>query len=278
MKCPVVELDRAEGRATGPMIVHLAVDDELTREFVQGLLAERVRPPQLGLGHVDRPLDPVLADRGWMVEFVVDPGDVGTEQDRSAVGVVEDAAHSETGPSLIGIGAHDTEVLDRARAGLVDRDFTPDAAGVVAGRTRQLRVEDGAHQVAAFVGIAERRHCDVDGETVLVGVAHQVRDLELVRDEVAVGIAHVGTVEPDITLLGDPVQGDPAAPILRHGRHREAMAVEDRAFVGEVGRVGPVAGHGDLGPVAVVECRFVEGPAELLTSRGGTPRAGQVHP
>ena len=56
------------------------------------------------------------------------------------------------------------------------------------------------------------------------------------------------------------------------------MAVEDRAFVGEVGRVGPVAGHGDLGPVAVVECRFVEGPAELLTSRGGTPRAGQVHP
>ena len=137
----------------------------------------------------------------------------------------------------------------------------------MAGRTRQLRIEDGAHQIAAFVGITERRHRDVDGETVLVGVVHQVRDLELVRDEVAVGVADIGAVEPDITLLGEPVQGDPAAPILRHGRHREAMAVEDRAFVGEVGRVGPVAGHGDLGPVAVVECRFVEGPAELLTSR-----------
>ena len=71
---------------------------------------------------------------------------------------------------------------------------------------------------------------------MLVGVAHQVRDLELVRDEVAVGIAHVGTVEQDITLLGDPVQGDPAAPILRHGRHREAMA-GGLALNGEVGRV-----------------------------------------
>ena len=65
-----------------------------------------------------------------MVEFVVDPGDVRSEQDRPAVGVVEDAAHGETGPSLVGIDAHDTEVLDRARAGLVDRDFAPDAAGL----------------------------------------------------------------------------------------------------------------------------------------------------
>ena len=40
VECPVAEPDRAEGRAAGPMIVHLAVDDELTREFVQGLLAE----------------------------------------------------------------------------------------------------------------------------------------------------------------------------------------------------------------------------------------------
>ena len=154
---------------TGPMIVHPAVDDELTREFVQGLLAERVRPPQLGLGHVDRPLDPVLADRGRVVEFVVDPGDVRSEQDRPAVGVVEDAAHGETGPSLVSIDAHDTEVLDRARAGLVDRDHAR-CHRVVAGRSRQLRIEDGAHQIAAFVGITERRHRDVDGETVLVGV------------------------------------------------------------------------------------------------------------
>ena len=128
------------------MIVHPTVDDELTREFVQGCSPSGA-PPQLGLGHVDRPLDPVLADRGRVVEFVVDPGDVRSEQGRPAIGVVEDAAHRKTGLSLVSIDAHDTEVLDRARAGLVDRDCSmplpgpaaPDSCGSRMAPIRLLR-------------------------------------------------------------------------------------------------------------------------------------------
>lgn len=135
----------------------------------------------------------------------------------------------------------------------------------MARRPRQLGVENGSHQIGAFVGITEGQGGDVQGDEVLVGRLalrsvwpHEVGDLELVGNEVAVGVADVGPVQPDVTLLCEAVEPEPSPSALRHRFHLEPVAVQHRALLGE-----PVVGHPGardrhLGPGAVVERRFVE--------------------
>ena len=84
----------------------------------------------------------------------------------------------------------------------------------------------------AALGVA--RH--LDGEDVVVAEPRQRRDVEAVREEVALGIAEVGAVEPHVGLVEDAVERDPAALARRRRRQVEAAAVQDRAVaVGECG-------------------------------------------
>ena len=275
---PVAHLDRAEGGAHGAVVVDLPVDHELASEVVEWLFPERVWPPEIGLRDVDRPLDSVLSYRSWMPEFVVDPGDAGTQGDRPTVWMVEDASQREARLRRVGIDAHDPEMLDGGCAGVFDGDRPPHPSGVVAGCPGEVWVEDGAHEIGTLVRIAEGRHGHVDCDEVVVAVAHEVSDLESVGNEIAVGVADIGTVEPDVSLLGQPVECDPAPASGLDGLHLEVVSEQNGALVGEAGGVGPVAGHLNLGPVAVVECGLVKRSPQLLAGGCRSPDAGQLHP
>ena len=54
----------------------------------------------------------------------------------------------------------------------------------------------------------------LDGEVVLAAGAQGVGDLEGVRGEVALGVAEVGAVEPDVALVEEAVEGQPGAAAL----------------------------------------------------------------
>ena len=58
----------------------------------------------------------------------------------------------------------------------------------------------------------------LDGEHVVVAEAGERRDVEAVGEEVALGIAEVGAVEPHVGLVEDAVERDPAPPARRRRR------------------------------------------------------------
>ena len=102
-----------------------------------------------------------------------------------------------------------------------------------------------------------RRTGDLDGEDVLLVELRECRDVEGVREEVALGVAEVGAIEPHVGLVEDAVECDPAAVAPSAGASgREAMPVHDRTIArGELVGVAPVSGDLDRFPVPVVGCR-----------------------
>ena len=99
-----------------------------------------------------------------------------------------------------------------------------------------------------------------------------IGDLEGVAVEVPLGGAEVGTVQPDVALVGHPVQLQPEPLVGGRFHGREPGPVEQRAlFPAEVGLVLPVPGDGDLRPVAIVQVVGGEGPAEGVVGHMGPP-------
>ena len=118
----------------------------------------------------------------------------------------------------------------------------------------------------------------LDGQHVVVAEAAERGDVEAVGEEVALGVAEVGAVEPDVGLVEDAVERDPPAGARRRRRQLEARAVEDRAVAGgQLGVGPPVAGHGDVEPAAVVDVEADAGPAQLVVGCARSPRARQFH-
>jgi len=113
---------------------------------------------------------------------------------------------------------------------------------------------------------------------VLVAVSHQVGDLKDVRHEVTIGVADIAAVEPDIALLGDAVEAEPAATLIIRNGGVESGAMQYRSLARHSWDVGPVAGNIDLVPTAVVEIGLVEGAPQFLRRRCCSPRPRQVHP
>ena len=90
-----------------------------------------------------------------------------------------------------------------------------------------------------------------------VRAGERLGDLERVREEVALGVAEVGAVEPDVALVEDAVER-PASCRRRPGRRSWSKRVRyssGPSRVGERRRRPPVAGHLDRLPVGVVEAR-----------------------
>ena len=52
---------------------------------------------------------------------------------------------------------------------------------------------------------------DLDAEGVLAAVGQRLGDLEGVGEEVALGVADVAAVEPDVALVEEPVEPQPPA-------------------------------------------------------------------
>jgi len=108
-------------------------------------------------------------------------------------------------------------------------------------------------------------------------VLHDVGYFELVRNEVSVGGANVGTVKPNVSLLGYAGKVEPPPPSRLEGSHLEAVSVKHGPLVGQSRRVGPVTRNAYLGPASVIEFGFVKRSAEFFASGGSAPEAGQVH-
>ena len=88
----------------------------------------------------------------------------------------------------------------------VDAHRPPDAARVPVGVEAVPVLEDaGEVALGGEVGRAGAGH--LDGEVVLAAGAQRVGHLEGVREEVALGVAEVGAVEPDVALVEEAVEG-----------------------------------------------------------------------
>ena len=56
-----------------------------------------------------------------------------------------------------------------------------------------------------------RRAGDLHREEVLGAARHMLGDVELVREEIALGVTKVGAIEPDVAQIEDAVEHEPAA-------------------------------------------------------------------
>ena len=190
----------------------VAVDEHLDREFGQWLLTEFERPPQLGVADVDRPLQFVAAardDRSLLVDDVaVPPGDHDDLVVRIAV---ERRREDDVRALLVGVAAQHAEPVDAHRAGVEHPHRAPQATGVPAVGEPVPALQD-AGDVRPDVVL--RRAGDLDGEDVLVADPGQLRDVERVREEVALRVAEIRTVQPGVTLIEDAVERDPASVAL----------------------------------------------------------------
>ena len=127
--------------------------------------------------------------------------------------------------------------------------------------------------------VARRRARHLDAEDVLpIGRRpRRVRQLERVREEVALGRAEVLAVEPDVAEVEDAVEGQ--EPTVAGGQRRrgERAPAEQRAVgLGERRGAAPVPGDVELGPVGVHEVGVGEAPSEVAVVDVGAPPTRQV--
>jgi hypothetical protein len=112
---------------------------------------------------------------------------------------------------------------------------------------------------------------------VLLAATQQVGDLERMREEVALGLAEVVGVEPDVAVIEDAFQDQERTAAALETGARELAAVEDRAVgLGELGRGAPVSGDGQRGPVAIVEPALDEPLMQITLAGMGAPRPREV--
>ena len=165
-----------------------------------------LRPPQRRLVDRDRPLDLVLA-RG---ERLVEPrGRASPSVVRSTTvraPALSSVARSTTTARSAVASRHSTR-RRRMRTGPVSvmrtgRQMPP---GFQSG-SRQSQCWNTPVRLRLAVRSLGRRAGDLDGEQVLAARPERVGDLEGVREEVALGVAEVGAVEPDVALVEEPVE------------------------------------------------------------------------
>ncbi len=276
---PVVELDPPESGTTGPPVAELVggvrrrhLDDHL----VQRLVAERPRPPERGAIHRDRPLDVVLAGRERLLELVGARADRRADDDRRRLGGVEVGPEHHDGALVARLAAEDPQIADPDRPRLLDAHGPPDAAGVPRV-VEAVPMLEHAGEVALGRLVALRGAGDLHGEDVLGAVAERRRDVEGVGGEVALGLADVGAVEPQITLVEEPVEVEPPPTAGSRDVGLEPAPVQQGTVaVGEGARRAPVARDDDRLPVAIVEGRLGVGASQLVVGDDRQPRPSEV--
>ena len=87
-------------------------------------------------------------------------------------------------------------------------------------------------EVSLRLAVLRPRARDLDGQHVLRSRSQGVGDLEGVREEIALGVADVRAVEPDVGLVEDAVEHQPGPPARAEERVLEAAAVEQGPVVG----------------------------------------------
>ena len=275
---PVAQLDRAKTGAPGALVARFAgVEAHLDAHVVQRRTTECVRPPTFDAGHVDGPLDAVLASGERHRVLVLGACHTCVQGDRARGDRVDHEAQREHAAFFARVDAQHAPVADRDRAGLDDAHRPPDTARVPPGG-EVIAVLERAGERTLLARVAHRRAPDLDREQVIGPLTELIGDLEAVGEEVAVGVADVGAVEPHIALGEHAVELDPRASIGGGSRPREPGPVQDRAVGGrELGCAAPMTGHVGERPRRVIVVVEVEHATQILVGEVRPPRARQLH-
>jgi hypothetical protein len=249
----------------------------LHQDVLQGLAAQRPGPPQRRSLDGDGPLDVVAAGGQGLGQMVVDVADRAAHHHGAGLGRLEVGPEDHHRPLGGGLAAQHAEVADADRAGLLDPHRSPDAAGVP-GVVEAVPVLEDAGEVPLRRPVALGRAGDLDRQRVLGARRERLGDLEGVRGEVALGVAEVGAVEPEVGLVEEPVEGEPQAAAVGRPRVLEPVPVQQRPVAVDEGGIGaPVGGDGDRLPPVVVEPGLGVGPPQLVVGERCTPGAPEVH-
>ena len=178
---------------------------------MEWLLAECAGPPERRVVDAQLPLDAVHALRERVLDARLrEAGDRRPHRDRARLVAVEVGNERDDGPRGIGLAAEHAQAADPHRACALEPHRTPDAAGVPVGVDAVPVLEDaGDVALRGAIGLTGAR--DLDREEVLAAPRHVLGDVELVREEVALGVTEVRAVEPHVPEIEDAVEDEPAA-------------------------------------------------------------------
>ena len=275
---PVAQLDRAKAGAPGALVARFAgVEADLDAYVVQRRTPERVWPPTFDAGHVDGPLDAVLASGERHRVLVLGACHTCVQRDRARGDRVDHEPHCEHAAFFARVDAQHAPVADRDRAGLDDAHRPPDTTRIPPwGEVIAVLERAGERTLLAWV--AHRWAPDLDCEQVIGSLPELIADLEAVGEEITFGVADVRPVEPHVALGEHAVELDPRASIRGGRRAREPGPVQDRAVGGrELGCAAPMAGHVGEGPRRVVVVVEVKHATQVFVGEVRPPRALQLH-
>ena len=147
--------------------------------------------------------------------------DAGADTHRACGVAVEPGVQAQVGPGVVGVAAQHPAAVDAHRPGRrrsapaatarrgssrVDRVPVLEDAGDVRASTVRLRCGGQATSTASTCSVGEPRRGSVMSKRV--------------REEVALGVAEVGAVEPHVGLVEDAVEGHEATPPVRRAASR----------------------------------------------------------
>ena len=164
---------------------------------------------------------------------------------------------------------------DRSRRHHMHRP--PYAAGVpVDGQ--MIAVAEGSRDRSFRLQIFGSTRGDFDRKKVFISLEHLLGYLELMGEEITLGVADVRAVEPHIALVEDAVEAKPDSILARRNRRVEPVPVQQRAIdCGQFGRAGPVPRHYDGRPSVFAEVALVEAAAEFVVRRVRCPLSRELH-
>ena len=122
-----------------------------------------------------------------------------------------------------------------------------------------IAVAEGSRDGSFCLQILGSTRGDFDGKKVFISLEHLLGYLELMGEEITLGVADVRAVEPHVALVEDAVETQPHPFVDGGNGCAEAMPIQHGTVDGgQTGRAGPVAGHGDVRPSVVAEFTFLK--------------------
>ena len=212
----------------------------------------------------------------WRLSMLNGVADRGADGRLGRLGDVEHRSEGHDCSGLVGLAAGDAQMTDADRAGPFDAGRPPDAARIPVG-VSAIPVLEHAGDVPLRRPIGLRGAGRLDAEQVLGPGGEGLGHLELMREEVALGVADVAAIQPDVALVEDAVQHEPVAVVRRRPVVVEPGAIQQRSVrLGEGRGRPPVAGNLDRLPGGVVGV-IEPGAAQLVVGDQRPPRPRQLH-
>lgn len=174
------------------------------------------------------------------------------------------------GSLSISISAQHPEGVDADWSGIDDANRSPDPTGFGHRRAGRILEDTGDRPTRSADG---RGTVHLNSEHVLINESAEGSDIKGMCGEVPLRIPEVCAVEPDISLVEDSVEFDPAPDAGVRGSEMKSSAVKDRTReVERSGLSGPVPGNGHVCPIGIVGIKADHAGSVAVTDRRRSPR------